>query len=53
MSEKIASGVMKRLLKWLESFMGIVAESMDNSGLDQVIVSVKLLLDINIQLLLE
>ena len=53
MSEKIASGVMKRLLKWLESLMGIVAESMDNSWLDKVIISVKLLLELNIQLLLE
>ena len=53
MSEKIACGVMKTLLKWLERLIGIVAESMDNSWLDEVIMSVKLLLDINIQLVLE
>ena len=53
MSEKIACGVMKTLLKWLERLIGIVAESMDNSWLDEVIMSVKLLLNINIQLLLE
>ena len=53
MSEKIACGVMKTLLKWLERLIGIVAESMDNSWLDKMIMSVKLLLEINELLLID
>ena len=53
MSEKIAGGATKRLLKWLQRLTEIVAENMDNSWLDEVIMSVKLLLNINIQFFLE
>ena len=51
--KKVAVGVMKRLLKWLQRLTGIVAESMDNSWLDKMIMSVKLLLEINELLLFD
>ena len=51
--KKVAVGVTKRLLKWLQRLTGIVAESMDNSWLDKMIMSVKLLLEINELLLFD
>ena len=51
--KKVAVGVTKRLLKWLQRLTGIVAESMDNSWLEKMIMSVKLLLEINELLLFD
>ena len=49
----VERGATKRLLKWLQRLTEIVAENMDNSWLDEVIMSVKLLFNINIQFFLE
>ena len=53
MSEKIAGGVTKRWLKWLQRLTRIVGESIDNSWLGKMVMNVKLLLEINELLLFD
>ena len=53
MSEKITGGVTKRRLKWLQRLTRIVGESIDNSWLGKMVMSAKLLLEINDLLLFD